>query len=1470
VAEEGQGSLAIPVNLAYAGNAAVQFRFVGPTNGTARRGADFNCATTLVISGTTSNLMVEIVDDLLAEGPESILIQLVPVAPAVAGAITQAVLHIRDNDTVAILAANTTSGSYQEYEEPGNRIFQALSPDVVLIQEFNMTNGTSAAAYRAWVDQNFGTDFQYCLEPVASANIPNGIVSRWPISAWGEWDDPHLLDRDFVWAKIEMPGYQDLYAVSVHLKASSGYEATRTSQARVLTNLITQAGWLTNGYVVIGGDFNLQTRTETALAVLTAQIVSDAHQAADQFGDKDTNSGRNKPYDLVLPSTLLDARHRSFSFYGYTYPNGIVYDSRITWADGLPPPSLAIDSAAVNMQHMAVMKVFELEKDDEVDAPQAFAAAPAGPAEVALTFTRNTLGDDVLVVWNTTGVFTAPTGTAPAVGAPFAGGTVLYKGGVSPQAHAGLDSCATYHYACWSFAGAVYSETGLTASATTTEPAAPAAVWAGVTNVLDFTAAWSPVAGATAYRLDVSGDPGFSGAAAGWVPVFRETMGTSAGTTALAAHEAADGFDNDAYTMSAAGADNPADVRSTSVSSNYFDPAGNPASGAANIYFTTTGVSGAVGFGIEGIDSRGYEELALSFGYRKEFAASNMAFSVEWSTNSGATWNGIALSNLPAADAAVNWYMVSNLAVSAAATGSTNLSLRWVRESGAYPGRIDDILLQGYSATAGFVSGYSNRTVTGATSQAVTGLTAGATVYFRVAAVSFCTGTWSSAASVTTLSSFIAPEFSANPGPFSTTVGVAVAFSVGASGNPAPVLALSSASVASGFLFHAESGEFSYVPAAADLGPQQFLFTASNTAGVATQTVQVTVADIAPEAPAFTSGTTYATTTGVALAFSIAATGYPAPTLALAETTATGGYSFTPATGALAYTPPEADVGAQTFTFTAANASGVATQTVTISVAAGVPSAPLAVWASATNATGFTAAWLSVAVATGYRLDVSTNADFQIGGGPSVQAVLATNAATSPALITNGWSGTDLGGTTYLILTQATSEVTTPAFSTEGVTNLTVDFQARTYGGTTFSNITISISTNDGADWAVIGVVNPVNGGTMAVVPTLVHTTWLGHVQTRIRWQSLDATGTIGVGVRYLQVKGWAPSTTPSYVPGYSNLSVVGTSQTVVGLAEGATYYFRVRAANAAGTSGHSATASVLTGEPALQNQMIDFPVLGAQVATNVLVLTATASSGLPVSFAVAEGPATISSGANLSFTGAGTVSIVASQAGNAEWNPAPDITNTFTVTKAFATVVIGDLTHMYDGGPKSATATTTPAGLTVGLTYNGSSNTPAAAGTYAVTGTVYEALYQGTASATLQILTLTNVFINWLDDRELDPENPDLAPDEDLDGDGMTTWEEFLADTDPTLPGSVLALTGRYFTAAAVGRADGRNPVFVPGQHQPVLPAGVLHPPDECRQHRRLKPGARRARHGDHQPHHRHLVWRPSAPCCTIPKDRE
>ena len=166
---------------------------------------------------------------------------------------------IQTNATVRVMAANLTSGTSQSYEAAGIRIFQGLKPDIVAIQEFKYNSSTSDAQLRQLVDTAFGTNFFYYREP-GSYNIPNGIVSRWPIISSGTWEDVDtgVNDRGFAWARIDLPGTNDLYVVSIHLKASSGSDnaARRNAEATNLVNLI-HANFPANAWIVVAGDCNI-------------------------------------------------------------------------------------------------------------------------------------------------------------------------------------------------------------------------------------------------------------------------------------------------------------------------------------------------------------------------------------------------------------------------------------------------------------------------------------------------------------------------------------------------------------------------------------------------------------------------------------------------------------------------------------------------------------------------------------------------------------------------------------------------------------------------------------------------------------------------------------------------------------------------------------------------------------------------------------------------------------------------------------------------------------------------------------------------------------------------------------------------------------------------------------------------------------------------------------------------------------
>lgn len=264
------------------------------------------------------------------------------------------------NVVVRVMAANLTSGTQQSYESPGIRIFQGLKPDIVAIQEFQYAGSTASNDLRTLVNTAFGTNYSFYCEP--NNGIPNGIVSRYPILNAGFWEDSDtgISDRGFAWARIDLPGTNDLYVVSVHLKASSGVdnESRRAAEAAELKDLIT-TNFPAGAWIIVAGDMNLYAESEAAILTFKT-FLSDSPVPADQNGDADTNAGRSERYDRVLPSFSLTNTLVPVAMPSRTFPSGLVFDSRVYTPLTDVPPVLSTDSGASGMQHMGVVKDFSI------------------------------------------------------------------------------------------------------------------------------------------------------------------------------------------------------------------------------------------------------------------------------------------------------------------------------------------------------------------------------------------------------------------------------------------------------------------------------------------------------------------------------------------------------------------------------------------------------------------------------------------------------------------------------------------------------------------------------------------------------------------------------------------------------------------------------------------------------------------------------------------------------------------------------------------------------------------------------------------------------------------------------------------------------------------------------------------------------------------------------------------------------
>ena len=133
-----------------------------------------------------------------------------------------------------------------------------------------------------------------------------------------------------------------------------------------------------------------------------------------------------------------------------------------------------------------------------------------------------------------------------------------------------------------------------------------------------------------------------------------------------------------------------------------------------------------------------------------------------------------------------------------------------------------------------------------------------------------------------------------------------------------------------------------------------------------------------------------------------------------------------------------------------------------------------------------------------------------------------------------------------------------------------------------------------------------------------------------------------------------------------------------------------------AGAYGHSLALIELS------NQTITFGPLGNKTYRDPdFTISATASSGLPVAFATTGN--CLLSGALVRITGVGSCTVTASQPGDANYNPAPDVSQTFAIAKSGQTILFGPLASKTYGAPPFGLIATASSGLTVSFTASGS-----------------------------------------------------------------------------------------------------------------------------------------------------------------------
>jgi hypothetical protein len=159
-----------------------------------------------------------------------------------------------------------------------------------------------------------------------------------------------------------------------------------------------------------------------------------------------------------------------------------------------------------------------------------------------------------------------------------------------------------------------------------------------------------------------------------------------------------------------------------------------------------------------------------------------------------------------------------------------------------------------------------------------------------------------------------------------------------------------------------------------------------------------------------------------------------------------------------------------------------------------------------------------------------------------------------------------------------------------------------------------------------------------------------------------------------------------------SNTGVATISGSTVHLVgEGTTTITASQSGNANYEAATGVTATLTVDSQAKQNQDIDnFADIGKTYGDAAFDLSATATSGLELTYSVQYDTIATISGSTVTITGAGTTTITASQAGNDTYNPVSE-TVTLTVNKASQTIEnFADINKRPDDADFALTATAT------------------------------------------------------------------------------------------------------------------------------------------------------------------------------------
>jgi hypothetical protein len=376
--------------------------------------------------------------------------------------------------------------------------------------------------------------------------------------------------------------------------------------------------------------------------------------------------------------------------------------------------------------------------------------------------------------------------------------------------------------------------------------------------------------------------------------------------------------------------------------------------------------------------------------------------------------------------------------------------------------------------------------------------------------------------------------------------------------------------------------------------------------------------------------------------------------------------------------------------------AGIASYNIFVSINNGAYS----VWQASTTATSATYSGVAGLTYSFYSIATDNAGNIQLAPGP-IQTTTITAQALASQTITFGPLANQTYGVAAISLIATASSGLPVAYTVTGPA--------------TVSGATLTIT---GAGLVTVTASQAGNNAYAAATSVSQSFTIAKATLTATATNVTRVYGAVNPALTY-SLGGFVNSDTSAVVSGSATLSTTATMTS----APGPYPITFATEALAATNYTFNYVAGVLTVSGGAYQTITFSALLNQTYGTAPLTLAATASSGLPVSYTV-NGPATIS-GSILTVTGAGLVTVTASQAGNADYAAATPVSQSFTVAKAVLTATAASLSRIY--GVANPALTYSVAGFVNGdtiaivsgsATLSTTASATSSAGTYPITFT--------------------------------------------------------------------------------------------------------------------------------------------------------